>query len=75
MNDVAPGQSPSRSGPRDAAVRVNDEWCENGAAGQPRCGICAGCKLKIRRYVAELKAMRNRSAMAQPEATPNMEGE
>jgi hypothetical protein len=64
----APGLRPSRSGPcQEAVVRVNDEWCENGVQGLPRCGECAGCKLKIRRYVAEMKALSDRS---EPESHP-----
>lgn len=46
----------SRSGPRDAAVR-GDDRCENGAAGQPRCGTCPGCERKIRRMAGELKSL------------------
>jgi hypothetical protein len=49
----APDLRSSRSGP----TRTDDEWCENGAAGQPRCGICSGCKRKIRRMASELKAL------------------
>jgi hypothetical protein len=55
----APDLRSSRSGPRDAAVR-DGEWCENGVQGLPRCGECPGCKVKIRRYVAELKALADR---------------
>ena len=81
MNDVAPALQASRSGPRKAAGRVNDEWWRENEG--PLVLINS---LVLAFFVALFVAfvmwassasadLLDRSERAQPEATPSMEGE